>query len=31
MEVINDGSATYTILPYCEEYAGGLESLKEEP
>lgn len=31
MEVLGDGTACFSILPYCEEYGDGLESLKNEP
>lgn len=31
LNVFDDGSATITILPYCEEYEDGLYSLKLEP
>jgi len=30
MNVLEDGVACFSILPYCEEYGDGLDSLKEE-
>lgn len=31
LNVYDDGENSYTILPYCEEYTEGLDSLKLEP
>lgn len=31
MEIMEDGTACFTILPYCEEYRDGLENMRHEP
>lgn len=31
MNILDDGTAYFTILPYCEEYGYGISQLKEEP
>lgn len=31
MNIMGDGTAYFSILPYCEEYGQGLEALKREP
>lgn len=31
LNIYDDGENSYTILPYCEEYTGGLDSLMLEP
>lgn len=31
MNILDDGTAYFTILPYCEEYGRGISQLKEEP
>lgn len=31
MNVLDDGTTCFSILPYCEEYRDGADKLKEEP
>ena len=31
MDILDDGCACFSILPYCEEYSCGLDELQEEP
>lgn len=29
-KILDDGTACFSILPYCEEYHGGIDKLKTE-